>query len=129
MKTLVSSTICALVLFAGTAAADSKCQDFTIEIDNDYQLSGDPKDIKVVDLEYYDYEDTNWRNEVLGDQIVSYHDDVDEWEKNLEYIGGEDTVLRVWFRYDVGAGWSSLHSVDSPRFRCIDGESIRIVVQ
>lgn len=129
VKALAPCTFCALLLLGGTAAADSKCQDFTIEVDNDFEVNGDPKDIKVVDLRYYDYEDSRWRPEALTDKVVSFHVEVEEWKKNLEYVGGEDIVLELSFVVDDGGGWGPVQTIQSSRFRCIDGDTYRVTVQ
>jgi hypothetical protein len=63
-----------LVASAGIAAADAKCENVKITITNQFSKNNDHKNIKIVDLDYWDAEDGKWREEVTGNENVGYGD-------------------------------------------------------
>lgn len=133
MRTLVASALTALVFLAasaGVAAADSNCNDFNIVVVNQYVGSdGYGKDIKVIDLDYWDDEDGKWRGEATSNHVIDYGS-VHTWSKNLEKVGGELGVkVRIYYQvYDNGS-WGDTKTKASTVFQCIDSGSIWITVE
>jgi hypothetical protein len=135
MTKLIVSAVSALALMtglAGAAAADSRCSDVQIEVENNFidPVSQQPVRIKVVDLDYWDAEDIDWREEWTDNKRINAGDS-DVWNKNLEYVGGEGgVVVRIHYRYDQsGGGWSSVRTENSPAFTCIDGTEVLVTVE
>ena len=111
------------------AFKDSKCSDVDIHVHNQYTRNGDNKDIKVVDFKYYDYEDSKWRNESTSNKIIDWGGSK-LWNKALEYVGGETTKIKVYFKYNLGGtSWSSTYTRTSTNFFCYDGYHKDITIQ
>jgi hypothetical protein len=118
------------VAAAGTAAADSKCENVKLSVTNKYTKSGDNKDINVVDLEYWDADDGKWRDESTDNKKIGWGDNA-VWTKNLEYVGGESGVkLKLHYKYNTGGtSWSGTLYVTSAAFKCIDGVTVPLTIQ
>lgn len=128
-----SLPVLALLLgFAGAAAADSNCSNVNILVTNEYRdpVTSSKVRIKVVDLAYYDKNDTKWRQEATDNKIIEYGQ-TENWNKGLSYVGGETGVkIKLYFKYDqAGGGWSTDHTFLSQSFKCVDGTSVPITVK
>jgi hypothetical protein len=129
--TYAAGALAALLAFTGSAAADSRCSNVSIQVKNDYRdpATNAKVDIKVVDFKYWDKEDDKWRNEVTDNKRIDTGQ-TEVWNKNLEYVGGETGVkVKVYYRYDqAGGGWSATHSALSDAFKCTDGATVPVTV-
>lgn len=130
---LAAATVLGL---AGTAAADSKCSDVGIEVENEFisPITNTQARIKVVDFEYWDDEDDKWREESTDNKIINAGQS-QTWTKNLEYVGGEPGVkIKVFFRFEepgngLNGGWSDVRTRVSSTFTCVDGMNKVITIQ
>lgn len=119
-----------LVASTGIAAADAKCENVKITITNQFSKNNDHKNIKIVDLDYWDAEDGKWREEVTGNETVGYGD-ATSYTKNLEYVGGETGVkVRIHFKYNEGGtDWSGTFTRTSAAFKCVDNKPVAVTIQ
>ena len=133
MNKLVVSGLAAVlcsVIAVGAAAADAKCENVKIKVTNKYVKNGDNKDIKVVDMEYWDAEDGKWRDEATTDDQIGWGDSR-TWTKNLEYVGGESGVkIKLHYKYNEGGtSWSNTLYLTSSAFQCVDNATVTVTVQ
>jgi hypothetical protein len=104
MKKLISFGVATLLTgaFAGNAIADQKCKSVDIKVTNSYG-----KNIKVVNVFYYDIEDKKWRDDNVSDKVIN-NGKSHTFDRGLEYVGNEKiTQWQVKFRYKEADGdWS-----------------------
>jgi hypothetical protein len=131
MNRIASSVVCALALAAapGFARADSKCNDLDIVVVNDYVgADGYGKEIKVVDLEYYDDEDNKWRGEWTDNRTINYGG-ADTWHKTLSYVGGEQGVkVKIYYKVFDNGSWGATRTETSAAFQCVDNGAVWVTV-
>lgn len=128
----IPALLIALTAATGTAAADARCSDVAITVQNSF-ISPDtrlPVEIKVVDFTYYDAEDQKTRNEVTDNKRINAGSSA-TWTKGLEYVGGEPGVyITAKYRYATpGGGWSAVRSQRSATFTCVDHMAVTVTVQ
>ncbi|MCU0682866.1 MAG: hypothetical protein MUF34_11550 [Polyangiaceae bacterium] len=131
MKRFVSSVVCALAFtaVAGAAHADSKCSNFDIIVENNFVSGGLGREIKVIDMEYFDNEDGKWRSEVTGNETINPGSS-ETWTKNLEYVGGESGVIvKIHYKAFVNGAWTSTLFENSSSFQCVDNGFVRVTVE
>ena len=116
----------ALLLTAQPVLA-AKCSKIIIDVTNRYKKSGEGVAIKGTDIKYYDYGAGKWRDKCIVNKVISYnqngwlhHCTYPALYPSLSYVGGENTKVIIYFRYDTGRGWSSQYYRTTSRFQCID---------
>lgn len=128
---VIAAGLALAIEFADTAAADSKCSKLNILVTNEFRdpIKNANVEIKVVDFKYWDKEDNKWRNESTDNKRI-LHGQTGSWKKNLAYVGGETGVkIKVYYKYSQpGGGWSTDYTQLSNAFKCIDGDSVEIIV-
>ncbi len=87
------------------------CENVRIEVANE-RVDGDGATpaIKVTALSFYDSDRTRWNKQSVGNRNIGYDDDY-PFVEDLENADGHTiTRWRVYYKYDLGNGWSSERS-------------------
>ncbi len=84
------------------------CENVRIEVEN-RRVDGDGATpaIKVTALSFYDSDRDRWNKQSVRNRIIGYDDDY-PFVEDLENADGHTiTRWRVYYKYDLGNGWSS----------------------
>ncbi len=82
------------------------------------------KEIKIIDVDFYDYQNKRWRSKIIRNQKIS---DGKTWTKKLrlQKVGGDKTKVRVQYRVKTGGGlfkkWSKVVSRETGAKVCKAG--------
>lgn len=83
-------------------------------------------EIKIVDVDFYDYENKRWRSKVVKNKVIAKGE---SWSKKLrlQKVGGDKTKVRIQYRIKTGRGlfkkWSKVKNQASPTKTCQPGTS------
>jgi hypothetical protein len=107
------------------------CENARIEVKNlREEANGARPDIKVTALSFYDSHRDKWNKQSVSNRIINYNDDY-PYTEDLENADGHTiTRWRVYYKYDLGNGWSSernqeINTVDEV---CEDGLTVDLTV-
>lgn len=81
------------------------------------------KAIKIIDVDFYDYEQNLWRSKVTKNTEVA-PGRMWQWTTKLQKVGGDQTRLRIQYRKRNGNGWSKVYDHETPEIRCQKGTEI-----
>ena len=127
---LIWKILCVALIAMGayvTVADAADCEDVRFLVKNSYKTSdGTPRTIKVVDIQYYDYDKSKWRNKFIKNTKI---DPGNKWYVSaigsasvymeFKHVGGEKTKIKVYYKYYT-TSWSSKKSKTSSSFKCSD---------
>lgn len=109
----------ALSTFAATPAFAKACKKVDIQAQN---KSG--KEVKVIDLDYYDKESGKWRSEPVKNNTIK-NGRYWQIERNLERVNGQDVRVRVQYRVRIkNSGlkqWGKVKNAHSAWSECKKG--------
>jgi hypothetical protein len=100
------------------------CKNVTVRARN---LNG--KEIKIIDVDFYDYINKRWRSKVIKNRIVKRGK---AWSKTLrlQKVGGDKTKVKVQYRVKTGRGlfnrWSKVLSRESRVQNCKNGATFAV---
>ncbi len=96
-----------MLVCTGTAVADQACKLVAVKVKNLFSNGNNQLKIKVLAVNYYDYEDAKWRTDNLTNFEVNYGASEHHIE-TLEYVGNEWVQkMQVKFKFKEDTGWSS----------------------
>ena len=129
----VLSGVMALALLGGwcgiASASGPKCSDVSIVVLNQYiGNDGYEKEIKVVDLDYWDDQDGKWRSETTSNHQIAFNATY-TYTKNLSDVGGEPGVkIRIYYKVFANGSWGDTQTRTSSAFECNDGDAVWITI-
>lgn len=117
-KHTLAATLALLVFgtFGVTPAFAKACKNVDVQVHN---KTG--KEVKIIDLDYYDIESGIWRSEPIINSTVG-NGRYWQVERNLERVNGQDVTIRIDYRVrlkDRGfKQWSKVKNAKSSTARC-----------
>ena len=118
----VSLALCSAPAFAGK----EKCKDVKIHVVNDSD-----RDIKVVDIKYWDSTIGDWRNEngVKGKKAAQNGGEVD-YTRGLEEVKNDPEMkVKVEYKQNVLGKWkNAAWSTPSPVKKCTKGQDYEVTI-
>ncbi len=117
-----------LLSSSSVLAADGRCDNFNIKINNQTGYA-----VNVSKVEYFDFDSNAWRTEAVIDQLLQESAQW-TWTRNLQHVGDKNTKLRITYKPKPdGFNLSALHAAqttESSAFTCADnGASPAVVLQ
>lgn len=107
------------------------CENVNIEVKNSREESnGARPDIKVTALSFYDSDRARWNKQGVRNRVINYSDDY-PYTEDLENADGHTiTRWRVYYKVDLGNGWSSERNQEfnTADRTCDDGMSVDLTV-
>jgi len=86
------------------------------------------KDVKVIDLDYYDFERKKWRSKLTMDKTLKPNE---SWKKTrrLKAVGLDETKVRVDYRVRGNDGkWGGKKQVESAQVVCENGSKFSVTL-
>lgn len=99
----------------------ASCKDVSVKVTN---RTG--KEIKIVDVDFYDYVNKRWRSKVIKNEKVS---NGSTWSKKLrlQKVGGDKTRVKIQYREKIGKGlfnkWSEVVNRETEAQTCRAGSA------
>lgn len=107
------------------------CKDTELFIGNLRERNGVGTAIKITKLEYYSATDATWRTENVPNEELPFEMGITYYNRDLEHAEHDNiTKWRVYYKYAVGSGWSSLvyQTDDTPNQICHDDDDFDMYV-
>ncbi len=100
----------------------NNCKDVTV-----HAVNKTGKNIKVIDVDYYDYYKKVWRSEPTPNRKISANGKPYIWKFNLNQVDHAYTQIRVKYRKKEGNGWTSKVYRDwSAKTLCEKGKKYKV---
>jgi len=107
------------------------CENVNVEVTNLREESnGARPDIKVTALSFYDADRARWNKQGVNNRVINYSDYY-PYTEDLENADGHTiTRWRVYYKVDLGNGWSSERNqeTNTADVTCDDGMSVELTV-
>lgn len=98
----------------------NKCKNVTVQV-----MNKTGKQIKVIDVDYHDYNKDIWRSEPTKNRKIGKGKTYTN-RFNLEQVGNAHTQIRVKYRIKKGMGWSKVKKSWSNKGFCEDDKTYRV---
>ena len=108
------------------------CKDVDFKITNSYEVSGSPRDIHVLSVDYYSASEGRWYTEDLANTTIDVGASHWWYNEDLQYAENDTiTMLKVKFKYvEFDGDWSDVvtQTEDIPDVVCHAGQNFYVTL-